>query len=190
LKREEKKEMSGVYQGGGDTNFRRTWNKDDFVKKGVQRSVGIIEQHPDPLSNLTTETKISFQDLINTTKAVASVDETGWSCSLCGLNFKDNLSYADHIKSKEHQTAIGFSVERSTVKQVRERLARGPKIKEKRLDPKERMLINMKNIEREKQERKDVKRDAKIAKNKSVDGGFDESVMAEMGFGNFGSSKK
>jgi U4/U6.U5 tri-snRNP component SNU23 len=177
--------MSGVYKGSGDTNFRRTWNKDEYAKKGVERSAGINTQIN---VDLQQDTQIEFSQLINTTKTVISVDESGFSCAVCSLNFKDNLTYLDHLNSREHMAAMGtaVTVPRSTIKQVRDRLALGKKVKEKKVDPKERMMNNIKAQELEKLQKKLDKKQKKAGADVEVD----DMVLAGMGFGGFGSTKK
>lgn len=181
----------GVYKGSaGDTNFRRTWNKDEYAMKGVQRSAG-ISNNTSLVEVADLNEKVEFSSFVNTSKTVVSVDESGFSCRICSLNFKDNLTYLDHLNSKEHQSEIGNQpVQRSTIKQVRDRLALGKKIKEKKLDPKERMMKSMEMAEREKMQLKEARKGAKLANRKINEVEIDNEVMAQMGFGNFGSSKK
>ena len=178
---------SGVYEGKGDTHFRKTWNKDEYAKKAALREAGML--------NITDASQIAdisepvdIHKMINVQVKVQAVDESGFHCRACGVNFKDNLSYIDHLNSPEHLEKIGqdIKVKRATVEQVRLRLLKKKTIQVK-LDPRERMELRLKKEALEKQMKKQDKKNKKIQQEMAF---HQDHVAAMMGFGGFSSSKK
>lgn len=136
----------------GDTNFRRTWDKNEYKQKAHERELENRERdeneerrrqgkpplrRTDPLDQDATsekrtllkqrDEKIDFSTVINTTQVVqatAGVKQAGFECKVCGIVVKDNANYLDHVNGWKHQRNLGMSmkVERSTAEQVKARL--------------------------------------------------------------------
>ncbi|CAI5710038.1 unnamed protein product [Peronospora farinosa] len=144
----------------------------------------------------------------------------GYYCEVCECGLKDSVAYLDHINGKKHLRKLGFSmrVERSTVDQVKNRLQSASKrkydfITTKKLDTMEDYEKKLKAIEENeaqvKQQKKEQKRAKKLGKQVSdlvtkhhnvvetisdaddkVPDDTEAEMMAMMGFGGFGGSKK
>ena len=125
--------------------------------------------------------------------------QPGFYCEVCDRNSKDSAGYLDHLNPRSHLRRLGQTtrLERSTVEQVRERIAMlREKTKEassaKAYDFDQRMR-DIRNKEQslrderkaEKQRVKDAARAELITDTKGVD-----EMAALMGFGGFGSTKK
>lgn len=165
-----------------DVSFRKTWDTAEYALKAAERSTGVRQAPP----NYSAE--INFKALINTTKSVQSVDESGFNCLMCSLTFKDNIKYIDHCNSREHMALMGHSaVPRSTLKQVVERLSQ-QKIVVLKVDPKTRMDLRIKNemLSKtiKKQERK-IKRDLAVHIMRPEAPAVDAEILGQMGFASF-----
>ncbi|KIM26939.1 hypothetical protein M408DRAFT_24962 [Serendipita vermifera MAFF 305830] len=131
--------------------------------------------------------------------------QPGFFCEVCNRNHKDSNSYLDHLNSRSHLRMLGQStrIERSTVEQVREKIA---SLREQTRDAQnaktfdfDRRLAEIKAKEDAfRNERKAQKKAAKEAQRlemiKSATGDMEvepqEDVAAMMGFTGFGTSKK
>ncbi|KAF1911155.1 hypothetical protein BDU57DRAFT_462184 [Ampelomyces quisqualis] len=144
---------AGAYgtQGGGDTDFRKTWDRDEMAKKARDREAKERDEAKDryeakaagksyrrrastPEDLKQTEARserIDWSQMIGKqtlTSAAAGVGKRGKGagayCQACDLTFKDNIQYVEHLNSKQHLVATGQSgeVRRATVEEVRERL--------------------------------------------------------------------
>ncbi len=127
----------------------------------------------------------------------------GYYCEVCDCSLRDSVTWIDHINGKKHQRKLGFSmrVERSTAGDVAQRLSMHKKAgdvgKKPRLDmeayeaglkEKEQQrvaeLLRQKEVKRAQQEEQ-----AEAAAADAV-AGADPDMMAAIGFGGFGTSKK
>ncbi|KAJ3415925.1 hypothetical protein HDV05_003766 [Chytridiales sp. JEL 0842] len=169
----------------GDTNFRRTWNKEEYLKKAIEReeNARILDSGKKPPKKPTDEAEaeeiqdlkpredyIDFSSIVNKTTVVqitgAVTDQPGFPCKVCNVVLKDSVAYLDHINGRKHQLNMGMSmkVERSTVEDVKatlERLARrkrGEEKKEPDLNLKERVELAIKKEEEEKEAKKEERK--------------------------------
>ena len=141
----------GASGGGGDTDFRKTWDREEMTKKAKEREAKEREEGKEryeaKLAGKTYRRRASTpEDLKQTearseridwskmvgkqtlTSAAAAVGKKGRGagayCQACDLTFKDNIQYIEHLNSKQHLVATGQSgeVRRATVEEVRDRL--------------------------------------------------------------------
>ncbi|KAJ3319056.1 hypothetical protein HDV06_006740 [Boothiomyces sp. JEL0866] len=186
----------GVYgKEGGDTNFRQTWDKDEYRQKAKEREQQLKKRkQPDEEENLNLGAAQTIDEqllnvTVNKTAVVTAAEELkgpGFHCRVCDETFKDNLSFLDHLTSPSHLKKTGQSthVERSTVEQVRKRLA-ARKVKPVVVDPKDLIEQRIKEAAELKRKKKEEKKNAK--KEEVYE---DQSIAEIMGFGSFGSTKK
>jgi U4/U6.U5 tri-snRNP component SNU23 len=135
---------------GGDTAFRKTWDRDEYAAKAVERDAKAREEGklrheaklagkkyharattpPDARDTEARKARLNVTDQIGKTQIVpagASQGKRGKSagfyCEDCDLTFKDNLQFVEHLNSKQHLVATGESgeVKRAGLKEVRER---------------------------------------------------------------------
>jgi U4/U6.U5 tri-snRNP component SNU23 len=141
----------GASGGGGDTDFRKTWDREEMTKKAKERETKerdeAKERYEAKLAGKTYRRRASTpEDLKQTearseridwskmvgkqtlTSAAAVVGKKGRGagayCQACDLTFKDNIQYIEHLNSKQHLIATGQSgeVRRATLGEVRDRL--------------------------------------------------------------------
>ncbi|RUS21602.1 hypothetical protein BC937DRAFT_92146 [Endogone sp. FLAS-F59071] len=209
-----------------DTNFRRTWDRDEYERKARERARADRQKEDDEDRKLkglppksrpirinpprdllkAREEKIVLDANLNKTQVVQSAagvasKTPGYYCKVCDCTVKDSVNYLDHINGKKHQKALGMSmrVERSTVDQVKERLA-ALKRKVEQKDEKEYDLdarIEAAKLEdeeekRRRKERKKQKREEeRNAKDEDAPVAEEDNEMAKMmGFGGFGTTSK
>jgi len=167
--------MSGRKDGaygtntGGDTAFRKTWNKADYAAQAATRDSAIKEEGkaryeaalagkkyharattpPDAKDTEARKSRLDVSALVGKQMLVpagASMGKrgrgAGFYCDACDLTFKDNLQLVDHLNSRQHLIATGQTgeVRRATVEDVRERLAW---LKRKRLEEKELEVVDL-----------------------------------------------
>ncbi|KAH7083246.1 hypothetical protein FB567DRAFT_161739 [Paraphoma chrysanthemicola] len=144
---------AGAYgtQGGGDTDFRKTWDRDEMAKKAKDREAKERDEAkeryeakaagksyrrrastPEDLKQTEARSeRIDWSQMIGKqtlTSAAAGVGKRGKGagayCQACDLTFKDNIQYVEHLNSKQHLVATGQSgeVRRATLEEVRDRL--------------------------------------------------------------------
>nr|CAD2146949.1 unnamed protein product [Meloidogyne enterolobii] len=168
---------------------RRTWDKTEFEIRAQERLAaekeafdikrGVIKPPKGPKVQrellkprefkLDLESKVGKQVVIN--KTTPSAESGGYYCNICDCVVKDSLNFLDHINGKNHQRNLGFSmrVKKSTVDEVRERLAlkkiekesKGRDNEEERqndLKEEEAKLADMKRQQRERQKEQIRKR--------------------------------
>ncbi|OAK96181.1 hypothetical protein IQ06DRAFT_308986 [Phaeosphaeriaceae sp. SRC1lsM3a] len=144
---------AGAYgtTGGGDTDFRKTWDREEMAKKARDREAKERDEAkeryeakaagksyrrrastPEDLKQTEARSeRIDWGQMIGKqtlTAAAAGVGKRGRGagayCQACDLTFKDNIQYVEHLNSKQHLVATGQSgeVRRATVEEVRDRL--------------------------------------------------------------------
>lgn len=127
--------------------------------------------------------------------------QPGFYCETCNRTYKDSVGYLDHINSRAHLRALGQTtkVERSTVEQVRARIAMlREKTKEassaKAFDFDKRLAeikIKEQVLRQEKKDQKKAEKEkARLELMKDLAPQSDDEMTRLMGFGGFGSSKK
>nr|CAD2197888.1 unnamed protein product [Meloidogyne enterolobii] len=197
---------------------RRTWDKTEFEIRAQERLAaekeafdikrGVIKPPKGPKVQrellkprefkLDLESKVGKQVVIN--KTTPSAESGGYYCNICDCVVKDSLNFLDHINGKNHQRNLGFSmrVKKSTVDEVRERLAlkkiekesKGRDNEEERqndLKEEEAKLADMKRQQRERQKEQIRKR---LAKNNLEEVSADPELLSIMGIGNFSSKQQ
>ncbi|CAG8557183.1 10379_t:CDS:2 [Paraglomus occultum] len=148
---EKSSRTGGVYGGSTSTpQFRRTWDRDEYAAKARERARREAQAESDeerkrkglkpkprapspdsqPKEFLRARSeKVVLDANLNRTQVVQSTSITsrqpGYYCQVCDCVVKDSVNYLDHINGKKHQRALGMSmkVERSTIDQVRSKLA-------------------------------------------------------------------
>ncbi|KAH8730918.1 hypothetical protein GQ44DRAFT_424355 [Phaeosphaeriaceae sp. PMI808] len=144
---------AGAYgtQGGGDTDFRKTWDREEMAKKAKEREAKERDEAkeryeakaagksyrrrastPEDLKQTEARSeRIDWSQMIGKqtlTSAAAGVGKRGKGagayCQACDLTFKDNIQYVEHLNSKQHLVATGQSgeVKRASLEDVRDRL--------------------------------------------------------------------
>ncbi|PSK54767.1 U4/U6.U5 small nuclear ribonucleoprotein component snu23 [Elsinoe australis] len=145
-------DKKGAYgTSGGDTDFRRTWDKDEYTAKAAAREAKTKEEGkaryeaalagkkyirrastpPDAKETEARKSRLDVSAQIGKTMLVPAGSAVGkrgkgagFYCEACDLTFKDNLQFVEHLNSKQHLVATGQTgeVRRATVEEVRDRL--------------------------------------------------------------------
>ncbi len=155
--------------------------------------------------------KVDVDSNLNKTQTISSAARGaaagGYYCKVCDCTLRDSVTWLDHINGKKHQRRLGFSmrVERSSVGDVAARLAMHKKAsdepKKARLDlssydenmrtkHEAEVAARRAQLEERRARKKKEEEEAAAATSGGVLGGPDEAMMAMMGFGGFGGSKK
>ncbi|KAI9350130.1 hypothetical protein BDR26DRAFT_851896 [Obelidium mucronatum] len=207
--------MSGksFYAGaapGGDTGFRKTWDKDEYAKKAREREENAgkkskkDEKAKEPESLLKQrEGAIDFSATVNKTQMVnaqgGAAGQGGFFCEACNITCKDNINWLDHLNGNKHLKNIGQSnkVARSTAEEVAARIAL---LTKKRKEPVQEFNLEERVTRAQEEEaaakaaRKEEKRrrkeEKKQEKQDAAQQEADVDVASLMGFGGFGTSKK
>ncbi|EJD02895.1 uncharacterized protein FOMMEDRAFT_85195 [Fomitiporia mediterranea MF3/22] len=220
-------EKKGAYgTTAADTNFRRKWDKEEYAEKARQKDADEKERMQeneerlkkgkkprkgpkDDVPKPTELMKLRDFDLeleknLNKTVVVANPTgrgpgQPGFHCEKCNRTYKDTTSYLDHINSRAHLRMIGqkTQIERSTVEQVRARIAF---LREQKREASNAKTFDFNRRLAEVKEKADAEREAKKAAKKAEkekarmeilkDVQQDDEMAQMMGFGGFGSTKK
>ncbi|KXZ54692.1 hypothetical protein GPECTOR_4g760 [Gonium pectorale] len=127
--------------------------------------------------------------------------QAGWFCNVCNCVLRDSQSYLDHINGKWHNRALGMNmkVERSTLEQVKNKF---DELKSRKSPPPDEYVpdgfdaaASAEAKEREEKREKRRRKAAEAAGGGGAAGGeeggeMDPDMMALMGFGGFGTTKK
>ena len=164
-------DRKGAYgaSAGNDTSFRRTWDREAYAAKAVERDRQFKEESkakyeaaaagkkyirrastpPDARDTEARKARLNVADQVGKTQLVpagASQGKRGKSagfyCDVCDLTFKDNLQFVEHLNSKQHLVATGESgeVRRATLEEVKERFEY---LKRKREEEQAREVIDL-----------------------------------------------
>ena len=164
-------ERKGAYgtTGGGDTAFRKTWDREEYAEKAAAREAKIKEEGkaryeaaiagkkyirrastpPDAKDTEARKARLDVSAQIGKTMLVPAGSAigkrgkgAGFYCDACDLTFKDNLQFVEHLNSKQHLVATGQTgeVKRATLEDVKERL---DYLKRKRDEEKERETVDL-----------------------------------------------
>ena len=154
---------------GGDTAFRRTWDREEYAAKAAERErktkdeakaryeaaaagkkyVRRASTPEDARDTEARKARLNVADQVGKTQLVISTGtqgkrgkSAGFYCEACDLTFKDNLQYVDHLNSKQHLVNTGESgeVRRATLEEVKERF---DWLKRKRDDEKAKDLVDL-----------------------------------------------
>ncbi|KAI8975816.1 hypothetical protein BD414DRAFT_496991 [Trametes punicea] len=216
-----------------DTDFRKKWDKEEYAEKARKRDEeekermreneelqkqgkkprrGRKDDLPKPTELMKRrEGSLDLDKNLGKTMVVQNMGTRGpgvpgFYCEVCNRTYKDSSGYLDHINGRAHLRALGQTtrIERSTVEQVRARIAY--------LREKTREASNAKSFDFEKRlaevrereaalraEKKAAKKALRerarveLAKDTVVEPAAkveQDDMMAMMGFAGFGSTKK
>uniref|UniRef100_A0A1I8ABX6 U1-type domain-containing protein n=1 Tax=Steinernema glaseri TaxID=37863 RepID=A0A1I8ABX6_9BILA len=208
-------EKSGA--AAASAGHRQTWNTAEWEAKARERinrekeewaqkngkKPREAEPGPKPKKELLKareykvdlESKVGKSVVIN--KTTPSAETGGFYCDACDCVVKDSINFLDHINGKNHQRNMGMSmkVKRSTLSDVKERLAakKQEKLTMKREVDEEAQRQAIKEEEARMADHSKLKKVEQSRKRKKpVEDSFqqDEDISALMGFGGFGTSKK
>lgn len=221
-------ESKGAY-GTKNVEFRRKWDKEEYAEKAKQKDTEERERMKeneermkqgkkprkarDPNAQKPTELmkrregSLELEKNLNKTIVVQQAHGRGpgvpgFYCEACNRTYKDSAGYLDHINGRSHLRNLGQTtrIERSTVEQVRARIAFLRAQTKEATSAKtfdfEKRLAEVREKEaalraEKKAAKKAVKQQARAEMAKDVemaDGGDD--MMKMMGFAGFGTSKK
>ncbi|KAI9599145.1 hypothetical protein BDF19DRAFT_419448 [Syncephalis fuscata] len=215
--------MSNFYgQTTSDTSTRKKWDLDEYRERAAERELRDRQLSKDDerrrlgrqlnLDARVGKTQIAVsasvddnEDGTPSAKSGGGQRQPGFYCEACDCTLKDSISYLDHINGKKHQISIGqiMGVERSTLEQVRARLAA---LKRKKAQPKkdynldEQIALQRQKKEDERQQKKlkqqekkqKLEEERQTQEQQTIEemGGVDTDMASMMGFAGFGTSKK
>lgn len=90
---------------------RRTWDKEVYMKKAIERELQLQAEEVEPLARKKPETRKADPNVIDlkvlkpaqarTQDLKLEETEGGFFCKTCGVQLKDSQSYLDHINGKK-----------------------------------------------------------------------------------------
>ena len=155
---------------GGDTAFRRTWDRTEYAAKADARDQKIKDEgkaryeaslqgkkyharaSTPPQDIHDTEARkqrLNVADLVGKqTIVIAGAGQgkrgkgAGFYCECCDLTYKDNLQFVEHLNSKAHLVASGETgeVRRATLQDVKDRFEY---LKRKREESKAKEVVDL-----------------------------------------------
>jgi len=161
---------SGAYgTKGGDTDFRKTWDREEYAAKAADREQKVKEEGkaryeaaiagkkyvkragtPEDAKDvearkarLDVSAQIGKTMLVPAGSAIGKRGKgAGFYCDACDLTYKDNLQFVEHLNSKQHMVASGQTgeVQRATLQDVIDRFEY---LKRKREEEKARETIDL-----------------------------------------------
>ncbi|KAF2204574.1 hypothetical protein GQ43DRAFT_437811 [Delitschia confertaspora ATCC 74209] len=177
-------QKAGAYgtTNGGDTSFRKTWDKSEYAAKAKANEAKNKEDSkaryeaalqgkkyhrrastpPDARETSARTSRLDVASMVGKTQLVpasASLGKrgkgAGFYCEACDLTFKDNIQFVEHLNSRQHLVATGQSgeVHRATVDEVRNRLLW---LKRKREEEKRDTVVDLEarlEVDREREEK-------------------------------------
>uniref|UniRef100_A0A1I8ABV8 U1-type domain-containing protein n=2 Tax=Steinernema glaseri TaxID=37863 RepID=A0A1I8ABV8_9BILA len=166
-----------------------------------RRARGLTARRRSGLRRMAREYKVDLESKVGKSvvinKTTPSAETGGFYCDACDCVVKDSINFLDHINGKNHQRNMGMSmkVKRSTLSDVKERLAakKQEKLTMKREVDEEAQRQAIKEEEARMADHSKLKKVEQSRKRKKpVEDSFqqDEDISALMGFGGFGTSKK
>ncbi|KAF5351897.1 hypothetical protein D9756_007588 [Leucocoprinus leucothites] len=222
-------DKGGAYTNkASDTDFRKKWDKEEYAERAKQKDTEErerMQENEERMKQGKRPRKGAKKDLPKPTELMKARDapleldknlgktmvvqnpggrgpgQPGFYCETCNRTYKDSVGYLDHINSRAHLRALGQTtkVERSTVEQVRARIAMlREKTKEassaKAFDFDKRLAeikIKEQVLRQEKKDQKKAEKEkARLELMKDLAPQSDDEMTRLMGFGGFGSSKK
>lgn len=210
-----------------DTDFRKKWDKEEYAERAKKRDLEEKERMQDNEERMRKgkkprkgplkpdgpkptalmkqrEGSLELEKSLNKTIVVQNTTnrgpgQPGFYCETCNQTYRDSIGYLDHINSRAHLRAIGQStrIERSTVEQVRARIAllretTKDAVTAKTYDFDKRLAeVKAKEAAIREERKKQKKLQKEQARLELVQETTQDDEMAKMmGFGGFGSSKK
>jgi U4/U6.U5 tri-snRNP component SNU23 len=144
---------TGAYgtSNGGDTSFRKTWDRDEYAQRAKDNDRKHAEESkaryeaaaagkkyhrrastpPDARETEARTSRLDVASMVGKTQLVpagASIGKrgkgAGFYCEDCDLTYKDNLEFVSHLNSRQHQIATGRTgeVRVASLEEVHERL--------------------------------------------------------------------
>lgn len=190
---------------GGDTDFRRKWDREEYAKLGAEREAREkaegkaryeakmsgkkvqLESPSDANAKAITARKAQdWSEVINKTYLVpfgASAGRkgkgAGFYCEACDETYKDNNSWIDHINSKQHLRKTGqkYDQERSTLQEC---IGRLDLLKERKRKQAEQAVYDINESLAQRKVQDDLDRAAKKAKRRENKEKGKESIKAEV----------
>ncbi|CAG7850653.1 SubName: Full=Uncharacterized protein {ECO:0000313/EMBL:CCA68320.1} [Serendipita indica DSM 11827] len=212
---------------------RKTWDKEEWRKKAQEKDAEERERmqkndelmrkgkkparrnpamdKPKPTEVLKQrEGSLELEKNLGKTMVVTNgtgrgAGQPGFYCEVCDRNHKDSNSYLDHLNSRSHLRMIGQStrIERSTVEQVREKIAalraQTKEVQTAKNFDFDRRLAEIRakedELRAERRAQKKAKKEAQRAEllkvgTDDVDMEAQADMAAMMGFSGFGTTKK
>ncbi|KAH8926354.1 hypothetical protein BT69DRAFT_1278927 [Atractiella rhizophila] len=208
-------------------SFRRTWDVEEYAQKAKEKDEKAREHAikaeeaakqgkrykkkddvPKPTELMKArEAPLNLDKDVGKTLLVSATTnkgQPGYFCETCNKVCKDSVGYLDHINGRNHLRRLGQTTKlhRSTLQEVRERIAMLREKSKKESDGKkydfEKRLNDIRETEKEERRKKKEKKEAiKEQKRKEEEekekmdvDEEGEAMMGMMGFAGFGAAKK
>ncbi|KAI0344748.1 hypothetical protein BDW22DRAFT_1354897 [Trametopsis cervina] len=209
-----------------DTDFRKKWDKEEYAEKAKQKDLEErermqeneerLKQGKRPRKGARKDDLPKPTELMKRREGSLDLDKNlgktmvvqnssgrgpgvpGFYCETCNRTYKDSTGYLDHINGRAHLRALGQTtrIERSTVEQVRARIAY---LREKTREASSAKTFDFEQRLAEVRAREEAIRAEKKAQKKAqkeqaqvqlAKEAVDGDMMQMMGFSGFGSSKR